>query len=128
MNNTINNPAPIQNAQTFSLQNQNIAQNQQQRSTDDLNEIQPVQENAKLYEQKKLSRDELSQSIQKLTDQIQKFNRDLQFVADEATGKRIVKVIDSNTGNVIRQIPPEEVLKIMQNIDNMSGLIFNNKV
>jgi len=128
MNNTINNPAPIQNAQTFSLQNQNIAQNQQQRSTDDLNEIQPVQENAKLYEQKKLSRDELSQSIQKLTDQIQKFNRDLQFVADEATGKRIVKVIDSNTGNVIRQIPTEEVLKIMQNIDNMSGLIFNNKV
>ncbi len=128
MNNTINNPAPIQNAQTFSLQNQNIAQNQQQRSTDVLNEIQPVQENAKLYEQKKLSRDELSQSIQKLTDQIQKFNRDLQFVADEATGKRIVKVIDSNTGNVIRQIPPEEVLKIMQNIDNMSGLIFNNKV
>ena len=128
MNNTINNPAPIQNAQTFSLQNQNIAQNQQQRSTDDLNEIQPVQENAKLYEQKKLSRDELSQSIQKLTDQIQKFNRDLQFVADEATGKRIVKVIDSNTGNVIRQIPPEEVLKIMQNIDNMSGLIFNKKV
>jgi len=128
MNNTINNPAPIQNAQTFSLQNQNIAQNQQQRSTDDLNEIQPVQENAKLYEQKKLSRDELSQSIQKLTDQIQKFNRDLQFVADEATGKLIVKVIDSNTGNVIRQIPPEEVLKIMQNIDNMSGLIFNNKV
>lgn len=128
MNNTINNAVPIQNPQTFNLQNQNIAQNQQQRSTDDLKEIQPAQENAKLYEQKKLSRDELTQSIQKLTDQIQKFNRDLQFVADEATGKRIVKVIDSNTGNVIRQIPPEEVLRIMQNIDNMSGLIFNNKV
>jgi len=126
MDNTINNAAPIQNAQAFNIQNQQAAQNPQKTAAD-LQKPQAVQENVKLYEQKTLSREKLSESIQQLNDQIQKFNRDLQFVADEGTGKRVVKVIDSNTGAVIRQIPPEEILRIMQNIDNMSGLIFNNK-
>ncbi|MBT7969041.1 MAG: flagellar protein FlaG [Methylococcales bacterium] len=126
MDNTINNAAPIQNAQAFNIQNQQAAQNPQKTAAD-LQKPQAVQENVKLYEQKTLSREKLSESIQQLNDQLQKFNRDLQFVADEATGKRVVKVIDSNTGEVIRQIPPEEILRIMQNIDNMSGLIFNNK-
>ena len=126
MDNTINNAAPIQNAQAFNIQNQQAAQNPQKTAAD-LQKPQAVQESVKLYEQKNLSREELSKSIQQLNDQIQKFNRDLQFVADEGTGKRVVKVIDSNTGAVIRQIPPEEILRIMQNIDNMSGLIFNNK-
>ena len=126
MDNTINNAAPIQNAQAFNIQNQQAAQNPQKTAAD-LQKPQAVQENVKLYEQKTLSREKLSESIQQLNDQLQKFNRDLQFVADEGTGKRVVKVIDSNTGEVIRQIPPEEILRIMQNIDNMSGLIFNNK-
>lgn len=126
MDNTINNAAPIQNAQAFNIQNQQAAQNPQKTAAD-LQKPQAVQESVKLYEQKNLSREKLSESIQQLNDQLQKFNRDLQFVADEGTGKRVVKVIDSNTGAVIRQIPPEEILRIMQNIDNMSGLIFNNK-
>ena len=126
MDNTINNAAPIQNAQAFNIQNQQAAQNPQKTAAD-LQKPQAVQENVKLYEQKTLSREKLSESIQQLNDQLQKFNRDLQFVADEATGKRVIKVIDSNTGALIRQIPPEEILRIMQNIDNMSGLIFNNK-
>lgn len=126
MDNTINNAAPIQNAQAFNIQNQQTAQNPQKTAAD-LQKPQAVQESVKLYEQKNLSREKLSESIQQLNDQLQKFNRDLQFVADEGTGKRVVKVIDSNTGAVIRQIPPEEILRIMQNIDNMSGLIFNNK-
>ena len=126
MDNTINNAAPIQNAQAFNIQNQQTAQNPQKTAAD-LQKPQAVQENAKLYEQKTLSREKLSESVQQLNDQLQKFNRDLQFIADEATGKRVIKVIDSNTGAVIRQIPPEEILRIMQNIDNMSGLIFNNK-
>ena len=126
MDNTINNAAPIQNAQAFNIQNQQTAQNPQKAAID-LQKPQAVQESVKLYEQKNLSREELSKSIQQLNDQIQKFNRDLQFVSDESTGKRVVKVIDSNTGAVIRQIPPEEILRIMQNIDNMSGLLFNNK-
>ena len=126
MENTINNAAPIQNSPAFNIQNQQAAQNPQKTAVD-LQKPQAVQESVKLYEQKNLSREDLSQSIQQLNDQLQKFNRDLQFIADEATGKRVIKVIDSNTGALIRQIPPEEILRIMQNIDNMSGLLFNNK-
>ncbi|HIG91173.1 MAG: flagellar protein FlaG [Methylococcales bacterium] len=126
MDNTINNAAPIQNAPAFNIQNQQATQNPQKTAAD-LQKPQAVQESVKPYEQKNLSREKLSESIQQLNDQLQKFNRDLQFIADEATGKRVVKVIDSNTGALIRQIPPEEILRIMQNIDNMSGLIFNNK-
>ena len=37
-------------------------------------------------------------------------NVHLSFVFDEATGQKAVNVIDNETGEVIRQIPPDEIL------------------
>lgn len=53
--------------------------------------------------------------------------RNLQFSVDKETGKTIVRVVDSATNEVIRQIPGEEVLAIAQAIDRMQGLLFKQK-
>jgi len=51
----------------------------------------------------------------------------LQFSVDNSTGKTVVKVVHEESGEVIRQIPNEEVMAISRNIGKMQGLLFEKK-
>ena len=51
-------------------------------------------------------------------------NRTLQFSKDEDTGKTIIRVIDTETDEVIRQIPPEEFLKMVKRLNDVAQEIF----
>ncbi|MDM0118181.1 flagellar protein FlaG [Variovorax arabinosiphilus] len=50
----------------------------------------------------------------------------IQFEIDKDTDKVIVKVIDRNTGEVIRQVPNEEVVRIAKVMGEMSGLLVDS--
>jgi flagellar protein FlaG len=39
----------------------------------------------------------------------------------------VVKVMDTQTNEVIRQFPSEETLKLAKHLEGMLGLIFNDK-
>lgn len=52
----------------------------------------------------------------------------LLFSVDDATGKTIVKVTDAVTGEMIRQIPSEEMLEIARSLDKMQGMLLHQKV
>jgi len=45
---------------------------------------------------------------------LRSYGRSVQFSIDEATGRAIVSVRDSQTGQLIRQIPGDETLRIAQ--------------
>jgi flagellar protein FlaG len=49
----------------------------------------------------------------------------VQLVMDERSEHAIVKVVDSETGQLIRQIPNEEVLELRRALDRISGLLIN---
>ena len=53
---------------------------------------------------------------------------DLQFSIHGETGRLMVKVMDESTGEVVREIPPEEALDLAANLDAMVGLIFDGHV
>ncbi|MBW1614648.1 MAG: flagellar protein FlaG [Deltaproteobacteria bacterium] len=53
---------------------------------------------------------------------------DLQFAVHKPTGKIMVTVTDGFTGEVIREVPPSEILDLAAKIDEMIGLIFDQKV
>ena len=62
-------------------------------------------------------------------------NRDLSFQIDKKSDTTIVSVVDSQSGDVIRQIPSEEFIKIAEKIKDMaenselrSGILFNSEV
>lgn len=66
--------------------------------------------------------------IESVTRQIDSFlrsmNKSLQFRVDESTGEMIVSICDSETGEVIRQVPGEEALRIAQSLeDRLSGIL-----
>jgi len=63
-------------------------------------------------------RDEITKAVEQLNSHVQTLNRDLQFSVEEelGLGRTIVKVLDSETKEVIRQIPSEEVIKIAKQL------------
>ena len=42
-------------------------------------------------------------------------DRELQFARDSQTQKMVIQIVDSQSGDVLDQIPPEQVLRIMAN-------------
>lgn len=61
-------------------------------------------------------------NIDKALEQIKGFLKDsqrqLNFQRDEATGRTIIRVIDPASGQVIRQMPSEEILKLAAMLDS----------
>ena len=53
--------------------------------------------------------------------------RNLQFSVDGDSGRMVIKVVDSQTEEVIRQIPKEEVLEIARSLEKTEGLLFRAK-
>jgi len=50
------------------------------------------------------------------------------FYVDEETGRSVVRVLNKETGEVIRQVPPEELLTLVARMRQLSGLIFSQEV
>ncbi|WP_306535742.1 flagellar protein FlaG [Geobacter sp.] len=67
-------------------------------------------------------------AAEKINEFIQSFTRDLQFTVDRDTDRVVLKVLDRTSGEVIRQIPSEEALKIAKALDELKGLIITEKV
>ena len=54
-------------------------------------------------------------------------NSNLSISIDKDTGQTVVKVIDSSTDEVIKQIPSEEILAISKAIDQLKGVFIQQK-
>jgi flagellar protein FlaG len=72
--------------------------------------------------------DQLKMAVQEIEKFVQSVKRNLEFSIDEASGKVVVKVIASDSGEVVRQIPNEEVLKLANSLNDASSLLFSAKV
>ena len=66
--------------------------------------------------QHNLSSEEVLEAVQNLNAFVQKTRRELNFSVDEQTGRTVVKVIDHETKDVIRQIPAEEILDVARRV------------
>lgn len=78
---------------------------------------------------------QLDEAVAKVESFLKVQNRDLAFTIDEETNRSVVTVKDSQSGDVIRQIPSEEVLKLaeriqelQQDVGNSVGVFINNQV
>ncbi len=62
---------------------------------------------------------ELEDAVSDANKAMESMDRSLQFTVDEGTERIVVKVIDDSTGEVVRQIPPEEILKLAAHFKEM---------
>ncbi len=73
------------------------------------------------------TRQQVEEAAKTVNEFLKPINNSINFSLDEDTGITVVKVIDTATKEVIRQIPSEEMLVIAKAIDQMKGLLVKQK-
>ncbi|MFW6138231.1 MAG: flagellar protein FlaG, partial [Spirochaetota bacterium] len=69
----------------------------------------------------------IGNAIQSLKNAGDIFNRRLEFEVDDKTNMIVVKVIDTRTDKVIKEIPPEQIVRLAQKIQEMIGLLVDEQ-
>ncbi|MDP2823781.1 MAG: flagellar protein FlaG [Sulfuritalea sp.] len=73
-------------------------------------------------------RAQLEQAVKEIRQLVKPMvSNSLDFSIDDSTGKTIVRITDSETGEMIRQIPSEEMMDIARSVDRMQGLLLRQK-
>lgn len=93
-------------------------------------EIKPVMPKAAA-----ISSAELQQAVDVVNQAVALEQRSLSFSIDDVSGRSVIKVVDFETDELIKQIPSEELLKVAQDIKRLQeemgqsiGLLIDNKV
>jgi len=74
------------------------------------------------------ARIELGNALESVADYVQNITRDINFRIDEDTDKFVVTVTDQESGEVIRQIPNEEMLAISRNLATAQARSFGKVI
>ena len=74
------------------------------------------------------SRRELEKAVERLNEQIKKSSYNLNFSFDKASNHVVVKVRSASSGEVIRQIPSDTVLKLAEHLEDLKGLLQDEKI
>ena len=70
-------------------------------------------------------RQNLQEAVKMLNQQMSSTKRGLGFQVDEAVGGPVVTVRSAESGEVVRQIPNEVVVRVAHNIEKIKGLLFS---
>ena len=62
-------------------------------------------------------RKNLEEIVQRMNDQMKQTNRNLAFSIDDVANRYVISVKHSSTGEIIRQIPDESILRVAHSIE-----------
>ena len=113
--------APVRDAQT--------ARNQTESTASIETRSENIQQNGNAQEQAQRvpSAGELQKALEEVEKAVAPMAQSLQFSLDKDSGRTVVKVMDTDTNEVIRQIPSEEVLAISEAVDKRKGLLLKQQ-
>ena len=58
---------------------------------------------------------------------VQSMGRNLSFSVDEVSGYHVVRVVNPNTGELVRQLPSEELLKIARDFERLNNVLVSQR-
>lgn len=71
-----------------------------------------------------VDRAQVEDAVATIQEFVQSVRRSINFAVDDGSGRVVVKVTDAGSGDVIRQIPSEEALKLAENLSEVRSLLF----
>ena len=71
---------------------------------------------------------QLQEAVQELNKQMDHTGRSLGFSIDDTLGRSIVKVVNKDTGELVRQIPSEDVVRVAHSIESLKGLLYSKSI
>lgn len=69
----------------------------------------------------------MQEMIERMNQLVKETRRDLHFSLDERIDTFIIVVKNTNSGEVVRQIPNEAAVKMAHSIEDMKGILFNGE-
>lgn len=81
-----------------------------------------------IREENKISKSQLQENIDKFNEQARFNKTKCEFSYHEDINRVAIKVIDEDTEEIIREIPPEETLNMIKRIREMMGISIDKKV
>jgi len=70
----------------------------------------------------------LPELVSRVNQFVHSFSTKLSFHYDDRIDKPVIRVIDQDTGEVIRQIPPEVMIKQLKHLNDSTGIILQSKI
>lgn len=64
--------------------------------------------------------------VSEMNDLVRDMHRELRFSVDDDSGETVIKVVDRETDEVVRQIPSEELMRLRQRLQEAAGVIFED--
>lgn len=89
--------------------------------------IDTVKNNKYAKEELPISEKALIDVIEKANKAIEGPNKRFEFSIHKATHEIMIKIMDNDTGEVIREIPPEKVLDMVAKMWEMAGIIVDER-
>lgn len=90
--------------------------------------VEPQQEPQSKQAERTVSKAYVEQYLKKVFSNYAAYNKKLEFSVNEELDQVVVKVIDSTTDKVIREIPPEELQRLQVKIREAVGLLFDQMI
>jgi len=87
-----------------------------------------VRENQRQRQSIDALREDFREAVSDANERLIQQGRAISISVDKETNIVVVSVSDSESGEKIRQIPPEEALNVTRNIDRLTGILVDKKV
>ena len=73
------------------------------------------------------TRDVVAKAAKEIQSFVQSMGRNLNFSIDQTTGYHVVRVMNPETNEVVRQLPSEELLRIAQSMSKLNSALVNQR-
>ena len=70
--------------------------------------------------------DRIREKVAELEEALPKASNSLSFSVDEVLNRPVSTVVDQKSGEVVRTLPSEEILRVVHNVDKMKGILFED--
>ncbi len=75
-----------------------------------------------------ISKSDITNIVASVNEYVKVFSTKVTFGYDYENERQIILVKDKETGEIIRQIPPKEMINLLKQLEKISGIIYHNHV
>ena len=83
-----------------------------------------VQTREAIEQSAEVEREQLQAAVSDIQNFVQSVRRDINFNLDDDSGRVVINVTEATSGDVIRQIPSEEALRLAENLSEIRSVLF----
>lgn len=88
-----------------------------------------AEESSRKQEEDSIDLSKTMESLRKTFEKLSRFFKtEAQFTIERELNMIIIKIKDRETGEIVRQIPPEVAVRIAKNLQELMGILFDEKV